>query len=204
MRRLVLAMLFFIVTLGIFVPQTHAQRLAECDVCGFCRIPRTGEPNRPTPVQVPGNWQDCRRCMYPDVNNNPTGNVNPFEYKTLVVKDNPSDPYYNTQVTPKPGRYYTQLGCILTDFKDFTDRRAAGNVVTTLLQNIFTITGGLAFLYLIYGAYVVITAQGDPGRLQQGRSIIYSSIVGLIFVMLVTLILNLIGGGILRIPGFGG
>lgn len=123
--------------------------------------------------------------------------------KSLQVIDDPNSPYYNIQVTPRPGRYYTQLGCITTDLGSFTAQGASGSVVGTIMRVIFQITGGIAFLYLIYGAYVVITARGEPTALNRGRSIIFGAIIGLIFVMLITIILNLIGGGILRIPGFG-
>lgn len=129
--------------------------------------------------------------------------MNALQNETLRINNDLSSPFYNIQVTPKPGRYYTQVGCILTDVGDFTDSENQGNAINFILRGIFNITGGIAFLYLIYGAYVVMSARGDPIRLNQGRSIIFGAIFGLIFVVLSTLLLNLVGSGILRIPGFG-
>lgn len=178
---------------------TDTGRYADCDVCGYCRIPRKGEPDGPTPVQVPGNWRECVRCMYPDIDPNAQASQN----LTLRICNDPNSPYFNLKITPKPGAYYTQLGCILTNYRDFTRRGAAGNVVNILLRNILTVSGGIAFLYLIFGAYVIMMAKGDPMQLNRGRSIVLGAIVGLLFIILLTVILNIIGGGILRIPGFG-
>lgn len=203
----------FITFLGILTAPSPAfadvdcttQRCADCDVCGYCRIQRTGEAGRPTPVQVPGNWQQCRQCLYPNIPGvGATQDIDAKRNFTLEINNNASSPLYNMQVTPKPGRYYTQVGCILTDVGDFTTAENQGNAINFILRGIFNVTGGIAFMYLIYGSYIVMTAQGDPVRLNEGRSVIFGSIFGLIFVILSTLILNLIGGGILRIPGFGG
>lgn len=183
----------------------NTQRCGDCDVCGYCRIPRRIEPGKPTPIQVPGNWQQCRQCLYPNIPGvGATQNVDAKRNFTLQINNDLSSQFYNIQVTPKPGRYYTQVGCILTDVGDFTNSENQGNAINFILRAIFNVSGGIAFLYLIYGAYVVMSARGDPVRLNQGRSIIFGAIFGLIFVVLSTLILNLVGGGILRIPGFGG
>lgn len=190
MRHVLSSVTIIFTLIILFIQPVHAQRYAQCDVCGYC------QGNK-----APGSWQDCRKCMYEDLG---TGTVDPATNKTLQVGDDPNTPAYNLQVTPKPGRYYTQIGCIRTDLSNFASQGASGNVVAYILRIIFQISGGIAFLYLIYGAYVVMTARGEPTALNRGRSIIFGAIIGLIFVMLVTLILNLIGNGILRIPGFGG
>jgi hypothetical protein len=174
----------------------EAQRFAECDVCGYCQ----------GMAREPGAWKACAYCMYPGLPKNDATRrvtVNASENRTLKVDEDPASVFYNVQATPAPGKYYTQLGCVSTQLGNFTERGAAGSLVNILLQTIFTTAGGIAFLYLIYGAYVVMTAKGDPGSLNRGKSIIYGAIIGVVFIMAVTLILNLIGNGILRIPGFG-
>lgn len=179
------------------------ERCADCDVCGYCRIPRSpAKPGQPTPVQVPGNWLQCQQCLYPKLPNISSSVMNAKWNLTLRIDNNPSSPTYNLQVTPIPGRYYTQLGCISTDLGDFSNRETQGSVVNFVLRAIFNVSGGIAFLYLIYGAYVIMTGRGDPMRLNQGRSIIFGAVFGLIFVVLSTLILNLVVGDILKIPGF--
>ncbi len=183
----------------------NTARCGDCDVCGYCRIPRTAETGEPTPVQVPGNWQQCRQCLYPDFTGvGPAADLDARENRTLEVNNDTSSPFYNIQVTPRPGRYFTQVGCVVTDLGDFTDSANQGNAVNFILRGIFNISGGIAFLYLIYGAFLIMTARGDPVRLNQGRSVLFGAIFGLIFVIVSTLILNLVGGQILRIPGFGG
>lgn len=192
MKRLSIYFLIVLSLLIVLPQQTFAQdRFAECDLCGYCKTARTGTTGGPTPVQVPGNWEECRTCYYPKASKDAKSNSS-----LKIINDQ--------QVTPYPGRYFTQLGCVSTNMQDFSTQGAAGNVVTFLLGVIFRLVGGVAFLYLIYGAYVIITGKGDPSRLNEGRSIVMGAIFGLIFTLLVTLILNLIGGGILRIPGFGG
>jgi len=213
MRRLWISAIVFLTFLTIFFTPSTAiaqvdcttQRCSDCDVCGYCRIPRTGEPNKPTPVQVPGNWQQCRQCLYPDFPGvGATDRMDALSNRTLEVNNDTSSQFYNIQTTPRPGRYFTQVGCVVTDIGDFTDAENQGNAVNFILRGIFNISGGIAFLYLIYGAFLIMTARGEPVRLNQGRSVVFGAIYGLIFVILSTLILNLVGGQILRIPGFGG
>ena len=189
MRRILLSFaIVFLFFITFSVQPVQAQRFAQCDVCGYCQ----------GMAKPPGSWKDCSKCMYDAI-----GGAEATTNKTLQVVDDPNSPYYNVQVTPRPGRYYTQVGCVQTDLGSFAAQGASGSVVGVVMRIIFQITGGIAFLYLIYGAYVVITARGEPTALNRGRSIIFGAIIGLIFVMLVTIILNLVGNGILRIPGFG-
>lgn len=191
MRRLIISLvLSILVFFAVSGSPVSAQRYAQCDVCGYCQ----------GMTKPPGSWQDCRKCMYDGFG---SANMDAASNKTLQVVDNANSPYYNIQVTPRPGHYYTQIGCITTDLASFSAQGASGSVVGAIMRVIFNITGGIAFLYLIYGAYVVITARGEPTALNRGRSIIFGAIIGLIFVMLITIILNLVGNGILRIPGFG-
>ncbi len=176
----------FVLAFNIFVsqPVVHAQteeRFAECDLCGYCK----GK-------EIPANWLSCKRCLYPDVTSN-----NAADNRTLVI--NPDD---NTGPTPKLGRHYTMIGCLKTDLDDFTSSGAAGNVVQTLLDLLFKVAGAVAFLYLMYGSFIIITSQGDVEKLNYGRRIITGAIVGLIFSLSSLLIIGLLGSGVLKIPGF--
>jgi hypothetical protein len=117
---------------------------------------------------------------------------------TLVV-----DPATNTPIAPAAGRQYTFLGCLTTGAGSFQEG-GAGNVVQSLLKIIFSIVGGVAFLYLIFGAFVIISSQNEPERLNYGRRVVYGAITGLIFALTSVLLVNLIAGQVLKIPGFGG
>lgn len=177
------AVLFFSAT------DVSAQRIAECDSCGYCN----GRP-------VPENWVDCAQCLYPTqyaLNSNPTAN------ETLKINEDKTADNYNKPPTPASGKYYTQIGCLGTDIASFTDANAGGGVLNFLLNNlIFPAVGVLAFGVIIYGAFLLVTAQGDRFKIEQGKRMITSAIVGLIFTFGVVLIVNIIGSDILRIPGF--
>ncbi|NTU46893.1 hypothetical protein HGA88_04685 [Candidatus Roizmanbacteria bacterium] len=172
----------------IFTPTTiHAEEQVSCDMCGYC-------PSSGTTTQ-PSNWKDCCKCIYepkyPGICDSPD--------QTLKVNPDTNAPY-----SPAEGKYYTMIGCLSSDVGSFTQTGAAGSIAQTLLNIVFSLAGGVAFLYLIYGAFLVLTSQADPERLNQGKRIIMGSIVGLIFVFSTVFLVNLLASGILKLPGFGG
>ena len=182
---LVLFVLFFSPT---FV--SAQERFAECDECGYCQ----GK-------EQPGNWDKCADCLYKGIPN------------TLLVVTPTADPEkpltdeekkeFARPIKPAPGRYYTQLGCIITDLSTFQDPAAAGGLLNFLLTRlIFPVAGVLGFLALLYGAFLLITAQGNSMQIQIGKSYIIGAIVGLIFVFSSILLVSLVGQDILRIPWF--
>ena len=57
--------------------------------------------------------------------------------------------------------------------------------------------GGIAFLMMVFGAYRLMFAGGNPESIQEGRQVITSAIVGLIVVILAIFLLDLIGVSIL-------
>src|SRR3989338_3152669 len=182
---LVLFVLFFSTT---FV--SAQERFAECDECGYCQ----GKDK-------PGNWDKCADCLYKGIPN------------TLLVVTPTADPEkpltdeekkeFARPIKPAPGRYYTQLGCIITDLSTFQDPAAAGGLLNFLLTRlIFPVAGVLGFLALLYGAFLLITAQGNSMQIQIGKSYIIGAIVGLIFVFSSILLVSLVGQDILRIPWF--
>lgn len=160
-------------------PAGEGTRYAACDLCGYC------PPNDP-----PESWESCRSCIYPDASTDPgTGD-------TLRITD-------NTAPTPASGNMYTMIGCINTGV-GFTDQSAQANVVQVILSILFSIAGGIALLYLLYAAFLIITSRSDPERLNYGKRLAGGAIAGLIFCLFAVFLVNLIGSGILRIPGFGG
>ncbi len=184
MKKLLILLFFVVGVLFVInIPTVRAQ--AECDDCGYC-IGR----------DAPGNWDECRKCIYDKTTGPATNN------QTLEIKPN-SDTKILEQITKTPGKYYTQLGCIDTGVTSFSDPSAPGGVLNFLLTKlIFPIVGALSFLSLIYGAFLLMTAQGSPEQIGKGRSYIIGAIVGLIFTLSAILIVNIIAGDILKIPGF--
>lgn len=193
MKLFAVALSFILFFLSAVLPLNAADRFAVCDQCGFCVTQVPGSPPTFDASKVPSNWEDCRQCLYQNAG------ADPSTFDSLKI-----DPTTNSGPTPWPGRHYTLLGCIKTGGTDyFTDEGGAGSATQLILNTIFSISGGIAFLYLIYGAFLVITSQGNPERLNQGKQVIVGAVVGLIFVITSVFVVNLVGSGILKIPGFG-
>jgi hypothetical protein len=185
MRRLIILFTFLQIFFSfgnVISAQTPvpAARFAACDLCGYC-----------PPDKLPSTWESCRTCLYPNASNNSASK------DTLKI-----DPATNTGPTPNPGRQYTVIGCIKSDLASFSQEGAAASVVQVLLNIIFSLIGGIAFLYLMYGSFTVLTSQAEPERLNYGKRLIYGAIVGLIFSLMSAIIVNFIASGILKIPGF--
>lgn len=173
--------IIFIIFITIITPRAFAQtRYAACDLCGYC-----------PPNPAPQSWTACQECLYPDINPDPTS------MESLIV-----DPDTNLPIAAAVGRQYTFLGCIKSN-DGFGSEGAAGGVVQTLLNIIFSVSGGIAFLYLIYGSFIIATSQSNPERLNYGRRVVYGAIAGLVFTLGSVFIVKFIASGILKIPGFG-
>ena len=150
---------------------------ANCDVCGYC--------NGMTVEQVPDRWQSCRKCVYPALG---AEDINPVENKTILGTAESGIP------APDLYHIYTDLGCLATK---------PGEFAAQISGFFFSIVGGLAFLFFIYGAGVIATSRSDAGRLQQGKRIIYGAIAGLIFTLFAVFIIRFIATGI-GLPNIGG
>ncbi|MBP7966871.1 hypothetical protein KAZ66_01230 [Candidatus Woesebacteria bacterium] len=164
---------------GIGATPTAAPRLASCNKCGYCK----------SNTKQPGDLQQCMKCLYPDY-------VDKID-DTLAV-----DPIKNQPVQPLTGRYYSQIGCIDVGIAGFRDPTAAGGVLNIILSRLlFPITGVLSILSLIYGSFLLITAQDNPEQIDRGKKWIYGAIVGVVFTFGAILLIRIIGGDILKIPG---
>lgn len=88
----------------------------------------------------------------------------------------------------------TAIGCIHTNPVELGK---------DLLKFGLGIGGGLSFLMMLFGAFQMMTSAGNPETLNTGRQRLTSAIIGLLFVILSILILQIIGWNILQLPGFG-
>src|SRR3989344_731984 len=137
-------------------------RYTACDLCGYC-----------PPDKLPSSWESCRKCLYPSANPTPTMG------DTLRI----TDPSTNDGPTPFPEKTYTGIGCIGS-----TPEKASQAV----LNIIFSIVGGLAFLALMYGGFVVATSQAEAERLNYGKRIIRGAIIGVVVTLLSAFIVKFI------------
>ncbi len=185
---------FFILLLVIFfflLQQNHVQaqdRYAECDLCGFC-WKLTPIPPQTNP---PSSWNSCIKCLYPSLYDQ--AQVDPKT--TLKIGADGQPPQ------PAKGVSYTMLGCIGSNLNSFQSPGAAAGVVQALLNIIFSMVGGISFLSIIYGSFIIITSQSNPERINYGKKIVFGAIVGAVFAISAVFVVNIIASGILRIPGF--
>ncbi len=94
---------------------------------------------------------------------------------------------------PENPGFQTAIGCVHTSPAAF---------IKDFLSFIIGISGGLAFLMMLLGAFQMLTSAGNPETLQAGRDRFQSAIIGLLMVIFAVLLLQIIGFDILRIPGF--
>ncbi len=97
------------------------------------------------------------------------------------------------QNDPKNPGIKTAIGCIHTNPVEF---------VKDFMAFAIGIGGGLAFLMMLLGAFQMLTSSGNPDSLKAGQDRLTSAVIGLLFVIFAVLLLQVIGVGILAIPGF--
>ena len=62
-----------------------------------------------------------------------------------------------------------------------------------MLINVFaSVMGFLAVGMIIYGGFMLLTAQGDPAKIKRGKDVVTYSIIGVILVMLAYAIVNFV------------
>lgn len=74
-------------------------------------------------------------------------------------------------------------------------------IASKLIQIIFGIAGGIAFLLMVYGFIMVATASGDEKKLQAAKETITSAVTGLLISLFALFLFRLIAINILQIPG---
>lgn len=172
--------IIFIIFIKIITTNTFAQspKVTTGPRYAACDLCGYCPPNPP-----PQSWSACQKCIYPNISSDPS------TMESLVI-----NPETNLALAPAIGKQYTFLGCL---------GGGGGGVVQSLLNIIFAMAGGIAFLYLLYGSFIIATSQSEPEKLNYGRRVVYGAITGLIFTLGSVFIVKFIASGILKIPGFG-
>jgi len=73
--------------------------------------------------------------------------------------------------------------------------------IVKILAIILSFAGGIALLLIISAGYKIITSNGKPEAIQEGRDKLISAIIGLLFIIFSFVIFQLITSDILKIPG---
>ena len=92
----------------------------------------------------------------------------------------------------KPGMN-TEIGCIPKDPAGFASQYYIYGL---------GLIGGLSLLFIIFGGYILLTSQGNPARLQNGKTYIFYALFGLLLAIFGYVFIEVIAIDILRIPGF--
>jgi len=123
---------------------------------------------------VPDDYGECVQCLY----------ANP---------GSTTDPSTNQPTNPNDGVQWTVFGCMKSD---------AGNYTNQLVSVATAVIGGITFLVILYGGFLVLTSSGDPEKLNRGKGLVKSGIVAGIIVLFAVVILQTAGLKILQVPGF--
>lgn len=87
----------------------------------------------------------------------------------------------------------TELGCI-------------PNTVSGFVSKFYGIglglIGGVSLLFIIYGAYILMTSQGRPDRISNGKSYIMYAIIGLLLAIFGYVLVQVVAVDMFHIPGF--
>jgi len=75
-------------------------------------------------------------------------------------------------------------------------------IIKTFFGIILSISGATATLLFIYAGYKIMAARGNPEKFQEAKDRFTSTILGLLFIILSLVILQVIGVDLLKIPGF--
>lgn len=92
----------------------------------------------------------------------------------------------------RPTHIYSAIGCIPIDEKGFTRQ---------LIQILLSVSGLIALLSILAGAFLLSTSQGDSNQVKKAKELITAAVSGLFFIIFSTIILDFFGVQILRIPG---
>ena len=95
-----------------------------------------------------------------------------------------------------------------TDFRDSSGNNVCiSNDPLKFATSIYGIglglVGGVALLSIIYGGFLVLTSQGDPVKLQNGKNYIVYALIGLALAVGGFAFYRIVGTDIIKIPGFG-
>ena len=74
------------------------------------------------------------------------------------------------------------------------------DLIATVIQTLLFVAGAIAVLFIIVGGYWYITSTGNEEQAEKGRSTLINAIIGVVMILMayviVTVIANLVGGGV--------
>lgn len=119
---------------------------------------------------------------------------NSFEQMCLNIK-NPNEKAKCISCVGSANCYWSGIGSVYTDLPSFINKNLFGIFLS--------LAGVLTLLCIIYSAFILQTSSGNPERIKKARQNLTSCITGLLVIIFSIFILRIIGGDIIKIPGFG-
>jgi hypothetical protein len=96
------------------------------------------------------------------------------------------------------------MNCLVNEI--FTDFGCIPNSPAGFVQKYYNVglgvIGGIGFIGLIYGFFLIQTSQGDPIQIRKGKRYLTSSLTGILLVVFAVFYIKIIAVYILHIPGF--
>lgn len=137
-------------------------------------------------------------------------NCIPLTFTTNVPTDNTScDPTSNTSLltsgqgtVPPPCSKYDGEKCISVSTAIGEISTEPQGFVKSIYSIVLGLAGGIALVLIILAGYRYLTSAGNPEAVKAANEQLVSAIVGLMFIILSFVILQVIGVDILQIPGF--
>lgn len=188
--------------LGEFASYCPQESPPEGKVCGlnqsngkmtYCSISCGGNP-------ITSDFTGCNDGTYCCEGTNPGSfeewkKVQDFDYCTQVpdgAQRQACIDCVGSSEDGKQAKIYTAVGCI----------RVSGDGLTEdLVRLLLGISGGIALLTILGGAFLLSTSQGEVSKVKKAREMITAAVLGILFIIFSIIILNFVGVRILRIPG---
>jgi cell division protein FtsW (lipid II flippase) len=92
-----------------------------------------------------------------------------------------------------PDNMQTELGCIPTTPAGFVQKYYGYGL---------GLIGGVATLFIIYGGYIMMMSQGNPTKVNEGKSYLVYSFIGLLLAVFGYVFVQVILVDVLHVPGF--
>lgn len=90
---------------------------------------------------------------------------------------------------------WTAVGCIDQDPK---------GMITKLVNIGIGVLGGIFLLRVLAAGFTLTISQGDVKKTSEAKEMLTESVIGVLFILFSVTMLQFIGAGVLKIPGFGG
>lgn len=138
---------------------------------------------------------DCHNLQVKEGTTKPIGPASPLPVISPSPSTTPQTVAFGiTYCDAGASKISTAIGCIPV--------RDTNGFISFVIGWFVGISGGIAFLFIVWSGFQIMTAAGNPEQLQQGRETLTSAISGLILIIFSVFLLKLIGINILGIPGW--